>query len=101
MRPHRLISTLLVLCVLSTMGCTKSRDSINKVGTPETVSADDGADSKSNSVQVEDQDVGRLAVGDKAPDFEVEVMGGELLRFSSYLGDATGPTVLLFNRAHW
>ena len=43
----------------------------------------------------------KLAVGDKAPDFEVEVLGGESLRLSSYFGDGNGPTVLLFNRAHW
>ncbi len=101
LRPHQLISALLVTCVLSATGCTKSEDSINKVRTPETVPPDDRADSDSNSTQVEDQDVGELAVGDKAPDFEVEVMGGELLRFSSYLSDASGPTVLLFDRAHW
>ncbi len=100
MRPHQLISTML-FTLLVAMGCTKSGDSINKIGTPETVSQDDLADSDSDSAQVEDEEVGKLAVGDKAPDFEIEVMGGDLLRFSSYLGSSSGPTVLLFDRAHW
>ena len=100
MRPHQLISTML-FTLLVAMGCTKSGDSINKIGTPETVSLDDLADSDSDSAPVEDEDVGKLAVGDKAPDFEIEVMGGDLLRFSSYLGGASRPTVLLFDRAHW
>ncbi len=100
MRPHHLISPMLFTLLLAT-GCTKSGDSINKIGTPETVSLDDLADSDSDSAQVEDEDVGKLAVGDKAPDFEIEVMGGDLLRFSSYFGGSSGPTVLLFDRAHW
>lgn len=100
MRPHQLISTML-FTLLVAMGCTKSGDSINKIGTPETVSLDDLADSDSDSAQVEDEEVGKLAVGDKAPDFEIEVMGGDLLRFSSYFGGSSGPTVLLFDRAHW
>ncbi len=100
MRPHQLISTML-FTLLVAMGCTKSGDSINKIGTPETVSLDDLADSDSDSAQVEDEDVGKLVVGDKAPDFEIEVMGGDLLRFSSYFGGSSGPTVLLFDRAHW
>ena len=100
MRLHQLTSAMLVTLMLAP-GCTKSGDSINTIGTSETVSLDDLANSDSDSAQVEDEDVGQLAVGDKAPDFEVEVLGGELLRLSSYLGDASGPTVLLFNRAHW
>ncbi len=98
MRPHQLISTML-FTLLVAMGCTKSGDSINKIGPPETVSLDDLADS--DSAQVEDEDVGKLVVGDKAPAFEIEVMGGDLLRFSSYFGGSSGPTVLLFDRAHW
>ena len=109
MRPHQLISTML-FTLLVAMGCTKSGDSINKIGTPESVSLDDLAESDSDSAQVEsdsdsaqveDEDVGKLVVGDKAPDFEIEVMGGDLLRFSSYFGGSSGPTVLLFDRAHW
>ena len=100
MRPHELISTMLFTLLMAT-GCTTSGDPVNKTGTPETVSQDDLADSDLDSAQVEDEDVGKLAVGDKAPDFEIEVMGGDLLRFSSYLGGASGPTVLLFDRAHW
>ncbi len=100
MRPHQLISTMLFTLLVAT-GCTKSGDSINKIRTPETVSLDDLADSDSDSAQVEDEDVGKLVVGDKAPDFEIEVMGGDLLRFSSYFGGSSGPTVLLFDRAHW
>jgi len=91
----------MLFTLLVAMGCTKSGDSINKIGTPETVSLDDLADSDSDSAQVEDEDVGKLVVGDKAPDFEIEVMGGDLLRFSSYFGGSSGPTVLLFDRAHW
>ena len=97
MRPHQLISTMLFTLLVAT-GCTKSGDSINKIGTPETVSLDDLADSDSDSAQVEDEDVGKLVVGDKAPDFEIEVMGGDFLRFSSYFGGSSGPTVLLFDR---
>ena len=100
MRPHQLISTML-FTLLVAMGCTKSGDSINKIRTSETVSLDDLADSDSDSAQVEDEDVEKLVVGDKAPDFEIEVMGGDLLRFSSYFGGSSGPTVLLFDRAHW
>ena len=100
MKLHQLISAMLVTLLVVT-GCTKSVDSIDKIGTPETVSLDDLPDSDADAAQVEDEVVGKLAVGDKAPDFEIEVMGGDLLRFSSYLGGASGPTILLFDRAHW
>ncbi len=42
-----------------------------------------------------------LKVGDQAPDFQVEVSGGESFRLSKHLLQAKGPTVLLFDRAHW
>ncbi len=40
-------------------------------------------------------------VGDQAPDFEVEIRGGQRMRLSDHLASAPGPTILLFSRAHW
>ena len=42
-----------------------------------------------------------LSVGSKVPDFEVEVLGGETLKLSHYVAESSGPTILLFDRAHW
>ena len=96
-----------------TIGCGQS-GSINR-GTLEANSVDDQADTDVKQVdtdlkqadtdfkQVDTDvdDVEPLAVGDRAPDFEVEVIGGELLRLSACVGATNNPTVLLFNRAHW
>jgi hypothetical protein len=43
----------------------------------------------------------KLAVGDKAPDVEVELMGGQMLKLSDHVKNSSGPTILLFDRAHW
>jgi hypothetical protein len=43
----------------------------------------------------------KLAVGDMSPDFEVELMGGEMLKLSDHVKSCSGPTILLFDRAHW
>ena len=48
-----------------------------------------------------DGDSQQLVAGGKAPDFEVELMGGKQLKFSEHLASSKGPTILLFNRAHW
>lgn len=42
-----------------------------------------------------------LEVGELAPDFAVEALGGKTLRLSEHLALAAGPTIVLFNRAHW
>ena len=42
-----------------------------------------------------------LKVGDKAPDFEVETLGGGKFKLSDQYGADAKPTILLFNRAHW
>ena len=42
-----------------------------------------------------------LKVGDKAPDFEVETLSGEMFKLSDRYGDDAKPTVLLFSRANW
>lgn len=57
-----------------------------------------GADTK---VPEDTDDVSGVAVGRKAPDFDVEILGGETLTLSSLFGDGQPPTVLLFDRAHW
>ena len=42
-----------------------------------------------------------LKVGDRAPDFEVQTLGGGKFKLSDrYTADGK-PTVILFNRAHW
>lgn len=45
-------------------------------------------------------DDGPLKVGDSAPDFEIEALGGEQIRLADFLGQDR-PTILLFDRAHW
>ncbi len=85
---HLLISAVLATFVLTVMGCGKSGISGHETDSLKPSGGDE-------------ENARKLAVGDKAPDFEVEVLGGESLRLSSFLGEANGPTVLLFNRAHW
>ena len=42
-----------------------------------------------------------LAVGDKAPDFEVTTLAGNKWKLSSRFGEDGKPTILLFSRANW
>lgn len=102
-----LISSALVAFSLSAPGCEQSESSSNQISSTETTTRGNRADSEHEAepnaepAEVNDAGDGRLAVGDKAPDFEVEVMGGGSLRLSSCFGAANRPTVLLFDRAHW
>ena len=103
---HLLISTVLATFMLAVVGCEQTGSSVDQIGSTKTKLPDDqgnsGHETDSNKPSGgEEEDARKLVVGDKAPDFEVEVLGGESLRLSSYFGDASGPTVLLFNRAHW
>lgn len=43
----------------------------------------------------------KLSVGDRAPDFAVEILGGKTQKLSELIKKTKSPTVLLFNRAHW
>ena len=43
----------------------------------------------------------RLKVGDQAPDFEIDVLGGKTIKLSDHVGREKDVTVLVFNRAHW
>ena len=91
--------TLLTLVSLTAIGCEQSADrtGITEVGT------DRSTPQLNENVALSDGQVefGKLKVGDTAPDFEIEAMGGEPLTLSSFFGQADRPTVLLFNRAHW
>ena len=59
------------------------------------------ADFEADLVVKDEQFSKKLALGDRAPDFEVELLGGNRLRLSEHVAGANGPTILLFDRAHW
>lgn len=61
------------------------------------VEASDVTDSETDDQLHTDVD---LAVGDIAPDFELEALGGASVKLSEFVGNS-GPTILLFDRAHW
>jgi len=42
-----------------------------------------------------------LSVGDKAPDFEIQTLGGSTFNLSDRVGENSKPTILLFSRANW
>ena len=42
-----------------------------------------------------------VAVGDEAPDFELQSLGEEKVKLSDRFGEGGHPVVLLFSRAHW
>ena len=44
---------------------------------------------------------GQLSVGDQAPDFDLELIDGEIVPFSEHLQQSNGPTILVFSRGHW
>ena len=48
-----------------------------------------------------DSDSGPLQIGDDAPDFQIEALGGQSIRLSDFFGDSKAPTILLFDRANW
>jgi hypothetical protein len=89
-----LISMALVLC---TAGCENSNESSNE--SVALVGESSRNQIASNSGFVEG--IEKLAVGDMAPNFRVEVLGGKFLDFHDFLDEASGPTLLLFDRAHW
>lgn len=81
------------LILLATAGC-KPIVTENVVGLSDS--------NETTSVQAKQADESRiLSVGSKAPDFEVEALGGETIKLSDYVAASSGPTILLFDRAHW
>ena len=92
----KITSCAAIICGMALVampGCkpTVSQTVIKSTGSDETI------DVKTRQAD----DTRLLAVGAKAPDFEVEALGGETVRLSDYVSQASGPTVLLFDRAHW
>ena len=87
---------VLVLCI----GCEPTGEA-NPSGQPtanETSDVDAPVEDAEASGSSEDE---KLSVGDKAPDFEVELLGGKTQRLSELVSQSDGPTILLFDRAHW
>ena len=84
-----------VCCItlVAMAGCmpTVSKSVSNSTGSDETIDA--------QTRQVDDPRL--LAVGTSAPDFEVEALGGDTVRLTDYVAASSGPTILLFDRAHW
>ncbi len=98
------ILLLLCPCLVVAISCVKATDeeASTKIEPQPTVSQESVPQTDTSSRRQEKDAMNeRLAVGDLAPDFEFEMMGGERLTFSQYRKDANGPTVLLFDRAHW
>lgn len=89
--------SVLAACIPMAIGCGPA-GSLNKESSEATIS-DDSADSDLKPTEVNEAE--SLAVGNQAPDFEIERMGGELLRLSSCIAETKQPTVLLFDRANW
>jgi hypothetical protein len=83
--------------VLCTIGSEKSNESSNK--SVALVGASLRNQVASHSVF--DKGNEKLVIGDKAPNFNVEVLGGEVLNFHDFLDEVSGLTLLLFDRAHW
>lgn len=100
MRRNLFVAVLFSAALLALIGCAKSVESSSQTGAPEQVSLD-AADSDARPMSDAALANGPLAVGDKAPDFEIEVLGGDVVTLASFLHASTGPTVVLFNRAHW
>ena len=95
--PILLICVVPIACVVPIVGCgqpqelgTEAKAAISR--TAEDFNADEGHLPRKDEP---------LAVGQRAPDFEVEVLGGQSLRLHEFLARSEGPTVLLFDRAHW
>ena len=98
-----LATTALVTLLLGLIGCGASDTVQTQSDAPDTTNFEhptnsiNETDSTGPANEVDDV----LAVGDKAPDFEIEALGGESLRLSSHCVASKGPIILLFDRAHW
>lgn len=53
------------------------------------------------SPKTDQQAAKKISVGDRAPDFEIPQLGTDLLKLSEHVRKSEGPTILLFDRAHW
>ncbi len=51
--------------------------------------------------QAATENEGPVAVGEQAPDFDLESLNGKTVKLSDLVGENGKPVVLLFSRAHW
>ena len=94
------IYKIAVLMMVLPVGCGSPEVS-DKSTKPEVAQPKSPAVDEARTNSNENELAMNLAVGDKAPDFEIELMGGEMLKLSEHVLTCGGPTILVFNRAHW
>ncbi len=86
--------SLLFLVAAFALSATLEAQSGNKSGSSKR------GNSKTTSKQTEKKAEG-IAVGEKAPDFEVATFEDGTIKLSERFGDDGKPVVLIFSRANW
>ena len=96
----QIFNAILFSIVLVSVGCSGPEES-KKTNEPEVTKQPSSTLTIPKSEPDDSEGPKKLAAGDKAPDFEIELMGGEMLKLSDHVKNCGGPTILLFDRAHW